>query len=77
MTTIINHYLGITHPLGYDIIQNKEFNEAWKQANCKIGIHAFDEVLSEDKHYLHCDICGIEVHISKIVIPDSKDDVVE
>jgi hypothetical protein len=77
MTTIINKYIGITHPLGDDIIGHKEFSEAWKLANCKTGIHAFDEVWSIDSHYLHCDICGMEVHISKVVVPDGKDEVVE
>lgn len=74
MTTIKNKYVGITHPLSDDIIDNETFIEAWKKTNCIIGIHAFDEVWSLEDHYLYCDICGMEVHISKIKIPDGKDD---
>ncbi len=76
MTTIINKYVGITHPLEEAITQVKEFTESWKAANCAHGIHAFDEVWSLEHHYLHCDVCEMEVHIEKIVIPDGKDDVV-
>lgn len=75
MTTIINKYVGITHPVG-DIVEVKEFCEAWKASNCKQGIHVFDEVWSLENHYLHCDVCEMEVHIKKIVIPDGKDDIV-
>lgn len=77
MTIVRNKYLGITHPLDDKLLENKEFCESWRQANCKIGIHVFDEVHSLDSHYLHCDICEIEVHIKEIVIPDGKDDILE
>ena len=76
MTTIVNKYIGITHPLGEDIISNKEISEAWKQSNCKQGIHAWDEVWALEHHYLHCDICGMEVHIKKVVVPDGKEDTI-
>lgn len=76
MTVIKNRYVGITHPLG-EAVEIKEFCEAWKQSNCANGIHAWDEVYSDESHFLHCDACGMEVHINKIVIPDGKDDIVE
>jgi hypothetical protein len=77
MTIVRNKYLGITHPIDEELTENKEFCESWRQANCKIGIHVFDEVHSLESHYLHCDICGLEVHIKEIVIPDGKDKIIE
>jgi hypothetical protein len=81
MTAIKNNYVGITHPLSNDKrLGEKEHAiilEAWKNANCPQGIHLFDEVLSNNEHYLVCDACGMEVYIEKIVVPDGKDDVVE
>lgn len=75
MTTIVNKYVGITHPLdGMEEIP--EFIESWKASNCSQGIHAFDEVWALEHHYLHCDVCGMEVHIEKIVVPDGKDEIV-
>lgn len=79
MTTIINKYIGITHPVSDEGITEKEHNiilEAWKHSNCPQGIHLFDEVWTTNRHVLHCDACGMEVYISKIKIPDGKDDVV-
>ncbi len=73
MTIIINKYIGITHPIQEMLIENEVFCESWKTTNCAEGIHVFDEVFSDESHYLHCDVCGIEVHISKVVIPDGKD----
>ena len=86
MTTIINKYIGITHPITDEGISDKEHNtilQAWKFSNCIQGIHLFDECWStnagdgEVEHYLHCDACGLEVHIEKVVVPDGKDDVVK
>lgn len=80
MTTIINRYIGITHPLTNEVLEEEQYNlilKAWKTANCPSGIHLWDEVISDDDHYLHCDACGIEVHINKIVIPDGKDTVID
>lgn len=81
MTTIIKKYIGITHPLSGNDIDEDDHNlilEAWKHANCPQGIHLWDEVYTSDKdHYLICDACEIEVHIEKIVIPDGKDDTLE
>lgn len=79
MTIIINHYIGITHPISGNIVDNKHKElvfEAWRRTNCPNGIHLFDEVLSNNDHYLHCDACGIDVHIAKVVIPDGKEDIV-
>ena len=81
MTTIKNKYIGITHPIDGNMADAKEQEvifQAWKVANCPQGIHLWDECLSSGDdgpdHYLHCDACGMEVHIKKIVIPDGKDD---
>ena len=79
MTTIINRYVGITHPINDNGVSEKEHSmilEAWKHANCPQGIHLFNEVWTIHRHVLHCDACGIEVHISKISIPDGKDKVI-
>jgi hypothetical protein len=79
MTTIKNKYVGIAHPVTDEGLSEKKFNvilEAWKTANCSQGIHLFDEVHSINGHYLHCDACGMEVYIEKIVIPDGKDQVI-
>ena len=76
MTVIKNKYIGITHPVAEMLIENEVFRESWKTTNCSTGIHAFDEVFSDESHYLHCDVCGIEVHISKVIIPDGKDKVI-
>jgi hypothetical protein len=86
MTTIKNKYIGMTHPVTDEGISDKEYNtilQAWKFSNCIQGIHLFDECWStnagdgEVEHYLHCDACGLEVHIEKVVVPDGKDDVVK
>jgi hypothetical protein len=77
MTTIINRYIGITHPISNEGITDKEFKTilgAWKLANCSQGIHLFDEYWNVDKHVLHCDACGIEIYIEKIEIPDGKEE---
>ena len=79
MTTIINKYVGITHPVLGKGLTDEEYDvilQAWKRANCPDGIHLFDEVWTNHRHVLHCDACGIEVYISKIYIPDEKDDVI-
>ena len=81
MTTIIKKYIGFTHPLSDDKIDEKLHKlilEAWKSSNCPQGIHLWDEVYNSDKeHYLFCDACEIEVHIEKVIIPDGKDDILE
>jgi hypothetical protein len=79
MTTIRNKYIGITHPLedAEALLKSKDFIESWKQSNCRYGMHLFDEVWSDESHYLHCDVCGVEVHIKEVVVPDGKDDIIE
>lgn len=52
-------YRGITYPKIFD---NKLSRSLWKRFLCPRNIHLFDEVLSEE-HYLHCDACGLDVHI--------------
>jgi len=79
MTKIINKYVGITHPLDQGNLSDEKFDlilNAWKFSNCSQGIHLWDEVWSDDSHYLHCDACGMEVHIDYINVPNGKDDVV-
>jgi hypothetical protein len=80
MTIIVNKYIGITHPVTGDGLEEKQFNmllEAWKHSNCIQGIHLWDEVWSNEKHVLHCDACGIEIYIEKVSIPDGKDDIID
>ena len=76
MAIIINKYIGMTHPISDKKFKKEEHDlilKAWKRTNCIIGCHLFDEVWSLENHYLHCDACGLEVHIEKIVVPDGKD----
>lgn len=56
-----NKYHGITYEI------EKWKTEKMKMENCSNGIHAFDEVWSIEAHYLHCDYCGLEVHIKEII----------
>jgi len=80
MTTIINKYTGITHPVIGEGLEEKEIEliyNAWKISNCSRGIHLFDEVWSDCDHYLVCDACNIEVHINKIIIPDDKNHIID
>lgn len=79
MTMIINKYVGISHPLGKTELDDEELDlilNAWKNSNCPQGFHLWDEVWSIDSHYLHCDACGMEIHIDHIVVPDGKDDII-
>lgn len=55
-------YYGLTHGLP----TWQWFLWLWRKLNCRRRIHLFDEVLSSDDHYLSCDACGLEAHISKI-----------
>lgn len=63
-------YHGITHRLTDAMLNDRKFCEKLKERVCSSGVHYFDEVLSLEDHYLHCDICGLEVHINKIVVND-------
>jgi hypothetical protein len=85
VTTIINKYVGITHPVLAEGLNEKEYGtilQAWKHSNCIQGIHLFDECWSTNagdggvEHYLHCDACGMEVHINHVVVPDDKEIVI-
>lgn len=70
-----NNYHGITYP---DFIDNWDSDSInfWKNNFCSKGYHLFDEVKSDTDHYLHCDICELEVHISKIGFFKSKNEKV-
>ena len=37
------------------------YRPQWK-ADCKNGVHLWDEVLSDDSHYLTCDACGLVIN---------------
>ncbi len=69
MTGSRTKYTGITYP---KILANKLAQKLWKWFMCKDGKHLFDEVLSywgepsDPQHYLYCDACGLDVHISSI-----------
>lgn len=58
----MNKYIGITYPTRLQ----KKLKE-WKKIHCSKNEHLFDEVCSDKNHYLHCDACGLIVHIKKIV----------
>jgi len=78
MTTIINKYIGITHPMNAMGVEDAEtYLEAWKTSNCPNGIHLWDEVWSVTDHYLVCDACDLEVHIEKVIVPDGKDVIID
>lgn len=68
-----NEYHGITHGIKLKLDDDK-YCELFKKYFCSKGIHAFDEVWSIENHYLHCDICGLEVHINKIVKPEEENE---
>ena len=54
-------YKGITY---FSFLDNKFILKIWKKLFCKIGIHLFDEVIS-DKHYLICDACDLRLIIEE------------
>lgn len=65
-------WLDVTYPY---ILQNKVSQWLWKHVFCPIGFHLFDEVQSTTDHYLYCDACDFEVHISKNNQPlETEDD---
>ncbi len=59
-------YHGITYPsfLTWKIWKWAVF-PLWKKFMCSKNIHLFDECASLE-HILHCDACGLGVHISYI-----------
>lgn len=42
----------------------------WKEEECPKGCHLFDEMKSANEHFLHCDACGLVVHIAHIETQD-------
>lgn len=68
-----NNYHRITYPDFLSDWDSDSF-DFWKNNFCLKGYHLFDEVKSDISHYLHCDACGLEVHISKIGFFKSKDE---
>jgi hypothetical protein len=47
-------YHGYTHP-GF---LSRHLPTLWNALGCRRGWHLWDEVVSDDEHYLHCDVCG-------------------
>lgn len=62
----MSKYHGITHGIQDHLLESEHYVKWCKENQCSKGIHLFDEVRTTDKHYLHCDICGLEVHIERI-----------
>lgn len=56
-------YTGITYPRLLFRLRR-----LWHRTCCPRGWHLFDEVVSSG-HYLHCDACGLEVHIKCTILP--------
>lgn len=42
----------------------------WRAVFCPRGWHLFDEVTTVFGHYLHCDACGLIVHVARTELPD-------
>lgn len=55
-----NKYKGYTYP---KILQNNFIFSIWKNFFCVKGWHLWDEVLSIQDHYLHCDACEQTIDI--------------
>lgn len=60
----MSDYRGITY---FDCLGNRFVYWLFKKYFCKRHIHLFDECKSLGDHFLSCDACGLEVHISKFV----------
>ena len=56
-------YEGITYPR---IFYNRVFRWFWKKYMCPKNKHLLDECWSPPDWYLFCDVCNLEIHISKI-----------
>lgn len=57
-----------------------EEHARWREEKCPFGWHLFDEVRSlpsapafGGSHYLHCDACGLEVHIAAVIVPTAEE----
>ena len=53
-------YHGITHPVPGWLLN------LWRLIFCRRNCHAFDETSSDTMNYLHCDACGLMVHIESV-----------
>ena len=60
----ISVYHGITHHIPMWLLG------LWRRVCCQRGWHAFDEVMTLERHYLYCDACGLVVHIWGIDKPE-------
>jgi len=54
---------GYTYP---GFLQNKVCWYLWKKLFCRNGWHLWDEVLSDDSHYLYCDACDCTENIELV-----------
>jgi hypothetical protein len=54
-------YYGITYPSFLS-----RFPWIWRRTCCKFQWHLFDECTTENDRYLHCDACGLIVHILSV-----------
>lgn len=59
----MNVYDGFTYP---SIFYRWPFRWFWKKYMCPQNKHLLDEVWSDSNWYLSCDVCNLEIHISKI-----------
>jgi len=47
--------------------ESQDIIDYWlEEKYCDSGHHLFDEVVTMDEHYLHCDACGLMVFIDHI-----------
>ena len=69
-------YEGMTHGVPFGQAQrcyrlqtalHNALLRAWKKHRCPTGRHAFDEAAGNE-HFLHCDACGLMVHIARVEI---------
>lgn len=61
----MDEYFGISYLADGEDEWTFEQLEDWRLNNCPNGVHLFDEVLSVDSHYLHCDACGYNLPMDK------------
>jgi len=47
----------------------------WRRIFCRRDWHAWDEVLSDDRHYLGCDACGrhVDIQVAALRADDATD----
>lgn len=57
-------YLGISYLKDGEKPWTEEELRNWKDAHCPNGNHLWDEVISNNNHYLFCDACEISLNIS-------------